>query len=81
MANSIIESLKPGYSIIISKDEYYQLKEYVKRFCTTTSEYKEDDGHEYKESLFFICNRILFVLIYIRLFSTKEEIYSLYRPL
>ena len=78
---SIIESLEPSHSVVLSREDYYKVKEYVKRFCTTTSEYREDDGYEYKESLFFICNRILFVLIYIRLIYTKEEIYSLYRPL
>ena len=80
MSSSILESIKPSYSIIISKDEYYKLKDYIKRFCTTTSEYKEDDGYEYKEALFFICNKVLFVLIYEKLLLENEEIYSLYRP-
>ena len=78
---SIIESLKPSHSVVLSREDYYKIKEYAKRFCVSTSEYREDNGREYKESLFFICNKILFVLIYIRLFYTKEEIYSLYRPL
>jgi len=80
MSSFVIESLKPGYSIILSRKEYYELKEHVKRFCTTTSEYTEEDDNEHKEMLFFICNKILFILTYIRYFSEKDEIYSLYRP-
>jgi len=81
MANSIIESLKPNHSIILSKDEYYKLKEYVKRFCTSTSEYTEEDENRHIEQLYFICNRILYILTYIKYFAVKEEIYCLYRPL
>jgi len=80
MAQYIIDSLRPGYSTIISKDEYYKLKDYVKRFCSTTSEYTQEDDREYREQLFFICNKELYILTYIRHFKEGEEIYSLYRP-
>jgi hypothetical protein len=80
MSSSILDTLKPGYSTILSRKEYYELKDYVKRFCIVTSEYTEEDENRYVEQMYFVCNRVLYILTYTKHIAEEVEIYNLYRP-
>jgi len=82
-AETIIESLKAGYSMVLSKEEYENVKDYIKKANLPSKEYVEEDENMKTEQIWFTYNRkqyILYHAIYIfKKCNEKTETYSIYR--